>query len=153
MSVKENKAICHVIMEEVYNKGNLELLDRIVDSNFSLRPRKGNIQGLEEYKKTSGKRGIRGLEEYKRFISKMRDAFPDLHFTMGDLIAEGDTAMFDWTWTGTHKGEHLGILPTGKKVSVYGMSTARFSGDKMVEACSVMDRLDMMQQMGVIPKQ
>ncbi len=71
---------------------------------------------------------------------------------MGDLIAEGDYAAMDWTWTGTHSGEFMGIPPTGKKVSVYGISIMRFSGGKMVEACSVRDSLDMMQQMGLFPK-
>lgn len=80
-------------------------------------------------------------------------AFPDLHITTNDLIAEGDKVIKVWTVNCTHRGELMGIPPTGNKLVVKGIEVFRIAGGKIAELWASMDTLGMMQQLGVIPKQ
>jgi steroid delta-isomerase-like uncharacterized protein len=92
-----------------------------------------------------------GIEGAKASIGWFRAAFPDLHLTNNDLIAEGDKVVQRWTMTGTHKGEFMGIAPTGKKFTTTGISIVRIANGKIVEAWNASDQLDLMQQLGAIP--
>jgi predicted ester cyclase len=65
------------------------------------------------------------------------------------MIAEGDKVSLRWTATGTHRGELVGIAPTGNRVNVSGNLTARFSGGKIVEDHDIWDTLKLAQQIGV----
>jgi len=76
---------------------------------------------------------------------------PDVHFTVDDIIAEGDKVAARWTSTGTHKGELMGIPSTGKKVMVTGIVINHFADGKIVDDWESYDILGMMQQLGVIP--
>jgi predicted ester cyclase len=100
---------------------------------------------------TGAGRDIRGLKETNQFNSTFYDALPDLHFTLDDLIVEGDKAVARYTATGTHKGVYRGIPPTNKKVTVWGIVIDRFVGGKFVESWSRMDTLSLMQQLGAVP--
>ena len=88
---------------------------------------------------------------FKQFVAMYRVAFPDVHITIEDILAEGDRVMTRWSATGTHKGELLGIAPTEKKVTVTGMSENRISGGKVVEQWNEFDDLGMLQQIGAMP--
>jgi predicted ester cyclase len=68
-------------------------------------------------------REIRGLKNYKQFINDLFDAFPDLHFIIDDMVAEGDEVVTGFTWTGTHKSEYRSIPPTNKKVTTWASSS------------------------------
>jgi predicted ester cyclase len=138
MPVEGNKAVIQRIVEEVYNKGNLAMADRITESNFV-----AHFPGME----------LKGLEDYKRMISGMLTAFPDLCFTIDDIFSEGDKAAVRYTMTATHKGEFMGIAPTGKNVTITGISITRFEDGKQVESWGIMDNLGMMQQLGITPPQ
>jgi steroid delta-isomerase-like uncharacterized protein len=81
----------------------------------------------------------------------MRAAFPDTRMTIEDEIAEGDKVVIRWTIRGTHKGEYMGIAPTGKEVTVTGISVYRIERGKIVEDWSNNDMLGMLQQLGAIP--
>ncbi len=76
---------------------------------------------------------------------------PDLHLTLGDILAEGDRVAFRYTMEGTHQGDFVGIPPTGKPFSVEGMIIARVVDSKAVERWANLDTLGLMQQLGVIP--
>ena len=78
-------------------------------------------------------------------------AFPDLYFTVEDLIAEGDKAVARLTVRGTQQGVFMGIPPTGKHVTVTAIDINRFAGGKSVEHWLNMDTLGLLQQLGVIP--
>ena len=78
-------------------------------------------------------------------------AFPDLHFTVEDLIAEGDKVVARLTVRGTQQGAFMGIPPTGKHVTVTGIDINRLAGGKSVEHWLNMDTLGLLQQLGVIP--
>jgi steroid delta-isomerase-like uncharacterized protein len=79
-------------------------------------------------------------------------AFPDLHYTLEDLIAGGDKVVARYTFRGTHQGDFMGMPPTGKQVSVTGIEIHRIEDDKFVESWANSDALGMMQQLGVIPQ-
>lgn len=78
-------------------------------------------------------------------------AFPDMHLTVEDQIAEGDRVVTRWTMHGTHQGELMGIPPTGKAVTISGTSIDRLAGGKVAEHWAEFDLLGLMQQLGVIP--
>jgi predicted ester cyclase len=79
-------------------------------------------------------------------------AFPDLHFTIEDLIAEGDKIVYRYSATGTHKGNLNGIEATGKPVTITGMVISRIVNGKVQEDWEQTDMLGLMQQLGVVPK-
>jgi predicted ester cyclase len=92
------------------------------------------------------------FEGIKQAISIHRTGFPDLRFEIEDQLAEGDKVVSRWTlYWGTHKGEWVGIPPTGKQVTITGISIQRYTGRKIVEGWLEMDMLSMMQQLGVVP--
>ncbi|GAC1361414.1 MAG: ester cyclase [Ktedonobacteraceae bacterium] len=92
-----------------------------------------------------------GREPYKQFISRYFTAFPDACLTIEDIIAEGDNAVVRQTFQGTHKGDLMGIPPTGKQANTTGISIFRWANGKVVEQWSNYDDLGLMQQLGVIP--
>jgi predicted ester cyclase len=81
----------------------------------------------------------------------LRAAFPDLHQTIEEQIAEGDKVAYRWTARGTHLGELMGIAPTGNRVMFTGISIAHLAEGKIEEIWENYDALGMMQQLGVIP--
>lgn len=138
MSADENKATFRRYVEEVGNRGNLELVNGIFDRYVSHQP--------------DGHTEERGPEDVKRFIGEFRAAFPDFRSTVEDQIAEGDRVVTRWTMRGTHQGEFRGIAPTGKQITVTGIGIFRFSEEgKVVESWDSFDQLGMLQQLGVIP--
>ena len=74
----------------------------------------------------------------------LRQGFPDIHYTVEDMIGEGDRLVARWSTKGTHKGEFMGIPPTGRSVAFSGIEIVRMVGDKAVEE---FDRLRLMQQL------
>jgi steroid delta-isomerase-like uncharacterized protein len=92
-----------------------------------------------------------GLEAYRQFISMYVTAFPDLHFMVEDLIAEGDRVVARYTGQGTHQGDLMGIPPTGKQITVTNILITRIANGKIVEQWLNFDALGMLQQLGVVP--
>jgi steroid delta-isomerase-like uncharacterized protein len=93
---------------------------------------------------------IRGVEEAKQFVGTYLSAFPDLHATVQDVIAEGDKAVTRWTIRGTHQGELMGVAPTGKAIQFKGVTIHRIEGGKIVEEWEGYDTLGVMQEIGAI---
>ena len=94
---------------------------------------------------------IQGLEAYKQFLTMYYNAFPDLQFTIEDMIAEEDMVVVRQTGSGTHQGELMGIPPTGKHVTVSGIAMIRISNGNGVEEWFIGDDLGLLQQLGVVP--
>ena len=94
---------------------------------------------------------IHGVEGLRQFVSMIFEAFPDFRVTLEDEIAEGDKVVSRWTGQGTHKGELMGIAPTGNQVRVTGITIHRIEDGKIVEEWENFDALGMMQQIGAIP--
>src|SRR5437773_4145834 len=99
-----------------------------------------------------GQPPIEGLEAFRQFGAAYFSAFPDLQITPEDLIAEEDKVTMRYGWRGTHKGELMGIPPTGKQVIASGISILRVADGKIAEQWDSFDNLGMLQQLGVIPK-
>jgi predicted ester cyclase len=91
------------------------------------------------------------LEGYKQTIAMARGAFPDMRFTVEDVIAEADKVAVRWSGRSSHKGEYMGVAPTGKQVTMTGISILHIAGGKIAKEWAEMDNLGMMQQLGVIP--
>ncbi len=132
-----NKAVIQRFLEEVINQNRMEVGDEIVVEDFvELDPLPGQRQGRE------------GLKEVLRM---MRDAFPDMHWAIEEMVGEGDKVVTRFTWTGTHKGTFLGVPATGRSVVVKGVVIDRLVAGRMTDSRILMDTMGMMQQLGVIP--
>ncbi len=91
------------------------------------------------------------LEDYKRGMAGFHAAFPDLHFDVEDLVAEGDRVVARWILRGTHRGEFQGQSGTGKTFVITGTSTFRLADGRIHEIWVNMDRHGMLQQLGLLP--
>ena len=92
-----------------------------------------------------------GLDGLKDVLRGMRAAFPDMHWTVEEQIAEGDKVATRFEWTGTHRGEFLGVPATGRAVKVWGVVIDRLEGGKIKDTRIIMDSLGLMAQLGVFP--
>lgn len=136
MSTEENKALVRRATEEIWNQKKLALVDEIAAED--------SVTHLSTMT-------IQGPEQYKQLAAMYFSAFPDLHLTIEDLIAEGDRVVTRWTARGTHQGEFMGIPPTGKQATTTGMTVSRIVGGKFVESWQEGDNLGLLQQLGAIP--
>ena len=138
----ENKALVRRMFEED-NKRNLAAVEEIIAPDYV-------IHGLQAL-------GLPptftpGLEGWRQMRIAIWTAFPDLHYTLEDLIAEGDKVVCRYTFRGTHRGEFMGAPPTGKQVSMAVIEIDRIGDDKLVETWANVDALGLMQQLGAIPQ-
>ena len=138
MSTEQNKALFRRMVEEIFNRGNMSLADEFIAPDF-----------VEHEELPPGIPP--GREGVKQLTAMLRSAFPDFKATIDDMIAEGDKVVVRMTWRGTHKGEFMGIPPTGKSVSFGVIDIVRFAGDKFAEHWGLMDSTSMMQQLGAVP--
>jgi predicted ester cyclase len=92
--------------------------------------------------------GDMNLAQAKQTNLVMLAAFPDLKFNIEDIFAEGDKVVVRYTMAGTNQGSYMGAPPTGKKISLNGISIYKITGGRLVESWGVFDRLSLMQQLG-----
>lgn len=92
-------------------------------------------------------------EQFKEFDASWVVAFPDIHATINDIIAEGEKVAFRLTFEGTNTGEFMGNSPTRKKIKITHTNWARVINGKLIEYWNTSDGLSMMQQLGAIPSQ
>ena len=92
-----------------------------------------------------------GVEGLKDALRGLREAFPDMHWTVQEQIAEGDKVVSRFEWTGTHRGTFLGVPATDRTVTVWGMVIDRLDGGKIKDTRIIMDILGLMVQLGVVP--
>src|SRR5215210_543024 len=91
-------------------------------------------------------------EAARQEASDFRRGFPDVVSTIEDLIAEGDKVAARWRARATHRGEYVGIPPTGKEVEFTGISVYRIEGGRIAESWTVEDELGLMRQIGAVPE-
>jgi steroid delta-isomerase-like uncharacterized protein len=137
MSTEENKAVVRRLFEE-YNKHNLDGVEELVAPDYVWHGPAGF--------------GDMDLAAMKQAMPAFFTAFPDLHWTVEDLIAEGDKVVSRYTCRATHQGELMGIPATGKVVTWTCILISRFAGGKCVEEWEEADMLGLFQQLGVIPQ-
>jgi len=137
MSTEVNKASMRRFYEEAFNKKNRAAIDEFIDPT------------QVDHAAPPGTPG--GLEGARQTLTMYLTAFPDLYFTVEDLIAEGDKVVARLTVRGTQQGVFMGIPPTGKHAEVTAIDINRMAGGKSVEHWLEMDTLGLLQQLGVIP--
>jgi steroid delta-isomerase-like uncharacterized protein len=138
MSTDANKAIVVQLYDEVFNKGNLELAEKLVAEGAI----EHDPNGLPV---PSGPAGVTTV------VTMLRTAFPDCHQTIEDLVAEGDRVAARLSFQGTHQGTFLGAAPTGKRISITMMHLYRFAGGKVAEVWANRDDVGVMRQLGLLP--
>ena len=134
---EHNKQVVRRFIEEVQNQKNWDTFDELHQPDFvnlSAPP------GLPS-----------DLAGGKMFLGAFLNAVPDSHFTVDDMIAEGDRVVTKKTFTGTHEAEFNGIPATGKRVKLQYVDILRLRDGKIVEHWLSMDTMSFMQQLGVIP--
>jgi steroid delta-isomerase-like uncharacterized protein len=92
-----------------------------------------------------------GAQALKEVFARLHRAFPDLHIAVEDVIAEEDKVACRNTVTGTHRGEYMGLPPTGKSITYNEIFIARFAGGRIAETWGVADVFSQLRQLGVIP--
>jgi predicted ester cyclase len=135
ISTAKNKATIRRFIEEVFNKGNIVVVDEIIASNYV----------NHSFKEQKGQDGL------KQFVTQLRTAFPDLHVTIEDIVAESDMLAYRIIFRGTFKGEWGGMTLTGKQLTIPEAYFVRFEGDKVVEESHITNMLTFYQQLGVSP--
>lgn len=133
---EENKSLVRRY-QDAFNSGKLDELDELVDANVIAHSQAPGVPP--------------GLAGAKMVHQGLLQSFPDLHFEIEDLIAEGDTVVQRFTVSGTDKGGFQGAPPTGKHYSVPGVSVFRFANGKIVEHWGLQDLFGVMQQLGMLP--
>jgi predicted ester cyclase len=136
MSTEENKNIVRRIFEEGLNQNKPEVFDELISPS---------------YVNYDFPAPARGLEGFKMVIGVFRAAFPDMHVTLEEELAEGDKVITRGYFTGTHEGDFQGIPSTGKQIKVKYIDIWRVENGKLVENWVQMDQLGLMQQLGVLP--
>jgi predicted ester cyclase len=134
MSKEENKAILHRYIREVWDKQNPAAADAFLAPNYK-RHRSPTAEPLTR-------------EGQKALLARFRAAFPDIQITVKEVIAEDDRIAFRSTMRGTHRGELLGIAPTGRQVTVGLVDVIHIENGLFVEQWGGPDLLDLLQQLG-----
>ena len=131
-----NKATLRRFLDEAFGKGNLAAVDELIADIFVDHSPPPDISG--------DKAGM------NQIVKLFRSAFPDLRVTVEDMIAEGDKVAVRVVTRGTHKGELMGIAPTGRSVTINEQHIVQFANGKIAEHWGVEDNLGMMQQLGIV---
>ena len=134
MSTEENKMMVRRVIEDIVNKGNLEIADEILADNY--------VYHFPTH-------DINGPEGFKEFVIMMRSAFPDINVTIEELVAENDTVAGRLTVRGTFKGELMGNAPTGKQLAFPEAIFVRFENGKEIEATAYANMLLFNEQLGI----
>jgi len=134
---QDNASIVRGFVDEVITKGNIEAAAHYVwEDVVEQVPLPGQGPGLE------------GLKDILR---AMRSGFPDIVFSIQEQVAEQDKVASRFEWTGTHKGDFLGIPATGRPVWVWGVVIDRLEDGRIKDTRIIMDTLGLMGQLGVLP--
>lgn len=141
MSTEENKAVVRRWFDEVISQGNLETVDLIC---LQCHPGFIVLNGIVDSPPP-------GLEGVKALVKYFHSAFPDLHFNIEEQIAEGNKVVSRLSIHGTHKGDFMGMPPTGKTINFSAISIWEVADGKLVQERVNWDGLGALQQLGAIP--
>jgi predicted ester cyclase len=136
MGTQENKASARRFLEEVMNQGDVAVIDEVSSPDF------------EDH--TSPPGVPPGNEGFKAFVGAFRTAFPDLHYTIDDELAEGDKVVQRVTGSGTMRGDFQGMPASGKSATWGEIHITRFENGKAVEHWGVVDQFAMFVQLGFV---
>ena len=138
MRTDTHREVIRRYFEEVWNNGDLAVLDTIIAPEYvNHSPSSPNPAP-----------GPGGL---KPIVAAMRAAFPDLHYTIDDQVYDGEKAAIRCTVTGTHAGDFFGIPPTSRSFRVSQLQIERFQNGQIVEHWRLTDELALLRQLGLAP--
>ncbi len=133
--IEKNKDFIQTFTENFWNKHDIAVIEKYIASDFIIHFDDGD----------------QNFEQYKGICQAYFAAFPDMHITTNDVLAEGDKVVKVWTMNGTNKGDFMGIPATGMPIVVKGMEVFRIENGKIAELWISMDNLGLLKQLGVIP--
>lgn len=133
-TAEANKALAQSSVDEIWNKGNLDVIDDYCAANFVRHNPDSWPPAMVE-----------GPDGFKEYVGAVRTDYPDFQVEVHNWVAEGDMVAVNWTVTGTHKDSE-------KKLSVQGISLSKYADGKVVEEWVSWDTYGGMQQLGMIPE-
>jgi predicted ester cyclase len=133
---EQNKATFCAIPEQLVNTGNLDTADQYFAPDFVDHTAPAGLPN--------------GLAGFKAYVTMLRGAFPDLHLTVEDVVAEGETVVVRATARGTMRGDYLGMKATGKPATWTEIHIGRLAAGKVVDHWAAIDQLGALQQLGFI---
>jgi steroid delta-isomerase-like uncharacterized protein len=136
-----HKAVVWRYIAAIWHQGQFESLGEVIAPTFVYHTNHTVGDGGNE---------VHGLDGVSRVVAAWRSAFPDLRFTLEDLLVEGDKVVARWTCRGTHQGVFRGMAPTGKFVTFTGMTLYRMAHGKIVEQWTEEDGVSLYQQLGLL---
>jgi steroid delta-isomerase-like uncharacterized protein len=122
--LEAHKVLIRREAEQIWNANDVDLADELFAEEFVGHFDVGPVQG---------RRAV------KSFITELMEALPDIRMTIDDLVGEGDRVVTRWRAIGTHKSEYRGVRPTGKRVTISGITIWRLANGKIVESWSHRD--------------
>jgi steroid delta-isomerase-like uncharacterized protein len=133
-TIEKNKQIVRGIFEDFVNVGNISPLTNLAADEFE------------------GPNGAKGPEGFIKPYVGLVTGFPDIHYTLIDLIAEGDKVVVRWSWKGTHQGNFMGYPASGKSITNEGVGIFQLKDGKILRAWVQTDRVGFMQDMEILPR-
>jgi steroid delta-isomerase-like uncharacterized protein len=135
--IDNNKELVRRFMAEVFDQGNLDVVDEIVAEDF--------VDHAAPPQQSAGREGV------KQVASMFQQAFSGWRTDIEGMICEGDTVAFWGTGHGVHAGAFMGVEATGKEISIPGMHVVVLRDGKIAEHWSYNDQIGTMRQLGLIP--
>ncbi len=138
MSIQRNKEIARHFIQ-IWGKGSLDIIDELAAPSLSVR-----YPVIPQV--------IQGPAMFRRVMEGFRSAFPDSDLSIEEEIAEDDKVVIRWSFSGTHRGNLLGIPATGKKVGWSGITIYRIVDGQVAEERGEEDFLGFFRQIGLVPQ-
>ena len=135
MANEAGEAAVRDFVERVVNTGDLDLVVRFFRDDF-----------VDHNPPPGASPDIAGI---KKAFATVREAFPDFHATVEDVVSEGDRVAYRWTFRGTHLGDLRGLPPTGRAATWSAIGVARFAEGRIAERWQLLDTAALLRQLGV----
>ncbi len=136
--IDRNKKIVDAFIQELFTEGDLGAVDRHLTPGFV--DHDPPVPGAPS-----------GAEGMRRAAVMFREALPDWHSVPDQMVAEGDIVVERFIARGTHRGELMGVAPTGKTLVLAGINVFRVDGDRIAERWGRLDELGLLRQLGLAP--
>ncbi|HEY2221648.1 ester cyclase [Actinomycetospora sp.] len=136
--IDRNKKIVDAFIQELFTTGDLGAVDRYLAPEF-----------VDHDPPVPG--APNGAEGMRRAAAMFRAALPDWHSVPDQMVAQDDVVVERFVARGTHRGELMGVAPTGKVLVLAGINVFRLEGERIVERWGRLDELGLLRQLGVLP--
>ena len=137
MTIERNKLVMKKFTDFI-NTASADLANELIDPDATFY-----VPGQPE--------PLKGPAGYLEIIAMMRGGFPDIQWTLEELICEGNNVAARFTMRGTHDGGFFGVPATGNKIAVQALNIYRLTGGRIVEEYGQPDMMGLMRQIGALP--